>query len=314
MTNSHKQKTLVIGGGGYIGQHLLPLLLTSGREVTVLSRRATTNLGKLQNVRYVDGDFGNLSQISSLLDTHGEIIHLAYATVPNTSYDNPLGDLLENLPVTVQLFSEIAKRNKKLLLVSSGGTVYGEVENVPIKESQATQPISPYGLTKLTIENYARLYSVTKGLKFICVRPANAYGVGQKPFAGQGFVSTALASALMGKTVKIYGQPGTTRDYIYVSDIASGILSALEKGVLNETYNIGTAIGLSNFELMLKANAILEPIGKCAKIEHVAARKFDVSQNVLDSTKLRDHTGWSPGVDLDEGLKLTLNWLKLNYS
>ncbi len=307
----HKQRTLVIGGSGYIGQYLLPLLLASGRGVTVLSRNTTTNADKLENVKYVDGDFGDLSQISQLLDKHNEVIHLAYATVPNTSYENPLGDLLENLPATVQLFSEIALRDIKLILVSSGGTVYGEVDQLPITESQNTKPISPYGLTKLTIENYARLYSATKELNFICVRPSNAYGVGQKPFTGQGFISTALASALINKPVKIYGEEGSVRDYIYVTDIANGIFAALEKGRLNETYNIGSGIGLSNLQLMLRVKPLLESIGHSVNIEHMPERKFDVSQNILDSTKLREHTGWSPKVDLDAGLILTLNWLRV---
>jgi UDP-glucose 4-epimerase len=148
-------------------------------------------------------------------------------------------DLLQNLPPTVQLFSEAAVRGTKLLLVSSGGTVYGEADELPISETHATKPISPYGVTKLTLENYAYLYAATHDLKFVCVRPANAYGIGQKAFVGQGFVATALASAMRGMPIKIFGHCGTIRDYLYVSDLASGIVSALEHGHLSETYNLG---------------------------------------------------------------------------
>lgn len=304
------RRTLVIGGAGYIGQYLLPMLTKSGRQVTVLGRKPASMCELPANVQYVEGDFSNQAQITSLLDVNDEVIHLAYATVPNTSYENPLGDLLENLPATVQLFSEIASRGIKLLLASSGGTVYGEAEQLLIAESHATKPISPYGLTKLTIENYAKLYSVTKGLKFICVRPSNAYGVGQMPFKGQGFVSTAIASIMMGKSVTIFGEQGTIRDYIYVSDIASGIFSALEHGQLNETYNIGSGVGLSNLELMLRVKPMLEAIGCKVIVQHMPAREFDVKQNVLDSTKLTEVTGWLPDVDLDAGLTMTLDWLK----
>jgi UDP-glucose 4-epimerase len=303
-------KTLVIGGTGFIGQYLLPILAKSGRQVTVLGRKSASMCEMPANMQYVEGDFGNQTLITSLLDVNDEVVHLAYATVPNTSYENPLGDLLENLPGTVQLFSEIASRGLKLLLVSSGGTIYGEAEQLPINESHATKPISPYGLTKLTIENYARLYSVIKGLKFICVRPSNAYGVGQKPFTGQGFVSTAIASIMMGKPVTIFGEQGTVRDYVYVSDIASGIFAALEHGQLNETYNIGSGVGLSNLELMLRVKPMLEAIGCKVIVQHMPAREFDVKQNVLDSTKLTEHTGWLPAVDLDAGLTMTLGWLK----
>jgi len=303
-------KTLVIGGAGFIGKNLVPILLDSGRYVTVLGRKLLSTYDLPANAQYVEGDFGNLALIARLLDDNDEVIQLAYATVPNTSYENPLGDLLENLPATVQLFAEIAARGLKLLLVSSGGTVYGEAERLPITEDLATKPISPYGLTKLTIENYARLYSVTKGLKFICVRPSNAYGMGQMPFTGQGFVSTAIASVMQNKSVQIFGEQGTVRDYIYVSDIASGIYAALDKGKLNETYNIGSGIGLSNLQLIFRAKLLLESNGCMVNVQHLPAREFDVKQNVLDSTKLTEHTQWSPIIDLDAGLVMTTNWLK----
>ena len=157
--------TLVIGGAGYIGIHLVRHLVATGRSVTVLGRSKLTANELPQNVSHVAGDFGELDLIGSLLDRHHEVIHLAYATVPNTSFENPLADLLQNLPPTVQLFSEVARRNRKLLMVSSGGTVYGEALNLPISENHSTKPISPYGVTKLTLENYAHLYGITHGLK-----------------------------------------------------------------------------------------------------------------------------------------------------
>jgi UDP-glucose 4-epimerase len=309
---SNKQHTLVIGGAGYIGTYLIPELLAKGRRVTVLGRR-TTPLHELpEDVVYIAGDFGQLDLIKSLLDCHQEVVHLAYATVPNTSFENPLADLLQNLPPTVQLFSEAADRGVKLVLVSSGGTVYGEADELPIRETHSTRPISPYGVTKLTLENYAYLYAATHGLKFVCVRPANAYGVEQKPFSGQGFIATAMASAMRGMPIKIFGQHGTIRDYLYVSDLASGIVSALERGHLSETYNLGSGIGLSNFEVIELFKPLMREIGCEVLVENLPERAFDVKANVLDSTKLQEHTGWKPQVEFDDGLHRTREWLK-NY-
>ncbi len=250
MISNATVNTLVIGGAGYIGAHLVPQLIATGRCVTVLGRSATPRNGLPIDVDYVAGDFAQHELIRRLLDGHQEVIHLAYSTVPNTSFENPLADLLQNLPPTVQLFSEAADRGVKLVLVSSGGTVYGEAIKLPIREDHPTKPISPYGVTKLTLENYAYLYAVTHGLKFVCVRPANAYGVGQRPFVGQGFIATAMASAMRGMPIKIFGQRGTIRDYLYVSDLATGIVSALEYGHLSETYNLGSGIGLSNLDVI----------------------------------------------------------------
>ena len=301
--------TLVIGGDGYIGAHLVPQLVATGRRVTVLSRCETPRNIVPKGVVYVSGDFAEHELICRLLDVHQEVVQLAYSTVPNTSYENPLADLLQNLPPTVQLFSEAANRGVKIVLVSSGGTVYGEAENFPIPETHPTKPISPYGVTKLTLENYAYLYAATHGLKFVCVRPSNAYGVGQRPFIGQGFVATAIASAMKGIAVKIFGQNGTIRDYIYVSDLAAGIVSALEHGHLSGTYNLGSGVGLSNLELIQRLIPLMDEIGCQVKVENLPERAFDVKANVLDSGKLHMDTGWQPRIDFMEGMVLTRNWL-----
>ena len=168
-----------------------------------------------------------------------------------------------------------------MILVSSGGTVYGEATHLPIREDHPTNPISPYGVTKLTLEKYAHLYATTHGLKVICLRPANAFGVGQRPHAGQGFVSTAIASCLRGQPIKVFGQRGTVRDYIYVSDIAAGIVCALDRGRLSETYNLGSGAGQSNMDVVEAFMPLMREIGCEARVEHLPERVFDVQTNVL---------------------------------
>lgn len=301
--------TLVIGGGGYIGACLVPQLISAGRQVTVLGRSAIPNYPLPAQATYVEGDFSQNELLCRLLDAHQEVIHLAYATVPNTSFENPLVDLLQNLPPTVQLFSEAADRGVKLVLVSSGGTVYGEAVELPICETHPTKPISPYGVTKLTLENYAHLYAATHGLNYVCVRPANAYGVGQRPFLGQGFISTAMASAMRGAPIKIFGKSGTIRDYIYISDLASGIVKALLRGRQSETYNLGSGIGMSNLDVIEAFKPIMNEIGCIVQVENSPERAFDVKANVLDSTKLQIDTGWKPHIEFADGLRYTFEWL-----
>jgi UDP-glucose 4-epimerase len=302
--------TLVIGGGGYIGMHLVNSLLATGRRVTVMGRSKLPHHPLPSDVTYYSGDFGENELIDALLDKNQEVIHLAYATVPNTSFDNPLADLQQNLLPTVQLFSKVAERGGRLILVSSGGTVYGQASQLPIPENYPTNPISPYGVTKLTLEKYAHLYAVTKSLKVICVRPGNAYGVGQHPYIGQGFVSTAMASIINDKPVKIFGARGTIRDYVYVTDLAEGIVSALEYGLLSETYNIGSGVGRSNMDVVAAISPLLGDTGSEIKIEHLPERVFDVHANILDSTKLNSHTGWVPKIEFEDGLLKTRDWLR----
>lgn len=309
MGDAVSRATLVIGGGGFIGARLVPLLIGSGRRVTVLGRSAAPRTALPAGAAYVSGDFGSAGLIRPLLAAHGEVVHLAYATVPNTSYDNPLGDLLENLPPTVQLFALAAELGLRLALVSSGGTVYGEAAALPITEAHATHPISPYGVTKLTLEKYAHLYAVTRGLDVVCLRPANAYGEGQRPFTGQGFIATAMASALRGEPVRIFGARGTVRDYIHVHDIATGIMAALERGEAGGVYNLGSGIGRSNLDVVEAMARLLDEIGCTVRTAHEPERPFDVRANVLDSGRLTAHTGWRPSVDFADGLRRARDWL-----
>lgn len=275
-----------------------------------MGRRATPRHGLPADAAYVTGDFGDIDLIRSQLETHDAVIHLAYATVPNTSFDNPLGDLLENLPATVQLFSEVAAKGRRLLLVSSGGTVYGEGVTLPILESHPTLPISPYGVTKLTLEKYAYLYSVTHGLNVVCVRPANAYGEGQPPFSGQGFLATAMAATMRGQSVRIFGPHGSVRDYIHAADLAEGLVCVLERGTSGEIYNLGSGVGRSNLDVLEAITPLMTEIGCTVRAVHESARVFDVHANVLDSSRLTNRTGWTPTVSFEEGLLRTREWLR----
>jgi UDP-glucose 4-epimerase len=302
-----KIRVLVIGGAGFIGSHLLKGLIETGREVTVLAR--SLPLGQINpiGVNYIQGSYGDIGPLKKLLDHQDEVIQLAYATIPNTSFDDPLGDLNQNLPPMINLFIEAAKRKIKLLLISSGGTVYGNVQSNLINEHQIAKPISPYGVTKKIIEDYAYLFSQTHGLNYLCVRPGNSFGPGQVPFMGQGFVSTAMASIINKKTLTIFGEGDTVRDYIYIDDLVSGIILTLTRGKLLETYNIGTGVGYTNMEVLKKIEKLL---ASHTNIIHQPARLFDVKFNVLNSSKLESDTGWKPRISFDEGLTLHLNWLK----
>lgn len=301
------KKTLLIGGAGFIGRNMVPFLNAEDREVTIIGRSALNNADLKGNVNYIQGDFNSLAFISPLVESHDEIVHLAYASSPNTSFDKPLDDLRENLLPSVQLFIEIAKFGKKLVFISSGGTVYGEQKSELIDESHSTHPISPYGLTKITLENYAFLYGVTHGLNFTIVRPTNAYGIGQDSFSGQGFVAAAVAAAKQGKSIQVYGKSGTVRDYIYVTDLAKGIVEILKADLTERTYNISTGVGYSNLDIVNKLNKILIKYNTKLNVTPLPARPFDVKSNILDNKRMRQHTAWSPTIDIDKGLALVVD-------
>lgn len=296
--------TCVIGGTGFIGRYLVACLVASGRDVHVIGRRHAEELRIPEGASYSSCDANNIIQLKSLLVGHSEIVDLSYATVPKTSFDDPLYDLEANLPHSVKLL-EIAKQLpalEKLVVVSSGGTVYGEVQSVPIAETTPTNPISPYGITKLAIERYAQMYFRLFDIPTIVVRPANAYGIGQRDGTGQGFIATAIARICKGEKVMVYGQNGTIRDYIHVRDIAEGILSVLNLGRAGEVYNIGTGVGHSNRQVLDLIEPLAKTNGMIMNIERLPPRSFDVPMNVLSSEKLCEHTGWRSVISLSHGI------------
>ncbi|MFC1488329.1 NAD-dependent epimerase/dehydratase family protein [Thermodesulfobacteriota bacterium] len=299
----------VIGGTGFIGIHVVKELLSNHRKVTVIGRNPVPSRKLPTGVTYVSGDCCNKDFLLKVLFNMDEIINLAYSTVPKTSFEDPINDIFANLPLCINLFEvAIDMKINKLVIISSGGTVYGKAIELPITENHPTNPISPYGITKLATEKYAMMYKELKGLPVVCVRPSNAFGVGQMPFLGQGFIPTAVASILKQKAITLFGDTGTVRDYIHVSDIAKGIVAALKYGAIGSFYNIGSGIGKSNRELLEILNHFARNAGLNLNVKILPNRRFDVPANILNCNKIKSETGWEPTVSLQEGLEQVWNW------
>jgi UDP-glucose 4-epimerase len=284
------------------------LLVESGRDVVVLGRRTKPDKQLPRNVTYVSGDYGNHGVLKELLSGTAEVVDLAYTTVPKTSFADPVFDIMSNLPASVGLLRQAASAGvRKLIVVSSGGTVYGVARSLPIAEDHPTDPISPYGISKLTIEKYAQMYRVVADLPAVIVRPGNAYGEEQRAFAGQGFIATAMHSIVRGEEVAVYGREGTIRDYVHVSDVASGIVAALEFGEAGNAYNIGTGEGRSNLDVLREIEPLARRGGHRLRQVSLPLRRFDVPANVLDSGKLERVSGWRPLVAFSSGLERVWN-------
>ena len=307
--------TCVIGGAGYIGRAVVAELIRRGdRQVIVVGREdAAPHLPA--GVRYIQHPPDtSTEQLAQTLSAANEVVDLAYATVPQTSFQNPVNDILVNLPEAVRLFEQAAKLPlRKFVWISSGGTVYGHATTMPLAEGHPTNPISPYGITKLAIEKYAHMYHHFSQLPIVCVRPANAFGPGQRPYAGQGFVGTAIASLLDGRTLNIFGQEGTIRDYLHIRDVATGIVAALVDGRPGEVYNLGSGEGHSNRHVLETLLPLARARGLQPDVRVLPERPFDVKANVLDIRKIHAHTGWRPSQPFGSALRETWDWYVENY-
>lgn len=305
-------RTLVVGGAGFIGSHLVRLLVKDGRRaVTVAGRRANPPVNFPSSVTYVSADVADEAQLLPLLAATDEIIDLAYSTVPKTSYDDPIHDVLANLPATVNLLrrsSEFPLR--RVLLVSSGGTVYGNARWLPIDETHPTNPVSPYGITKLAAEKYALMFHRLTDLPVIIARPGNPYGPLQFGRLSQGFIGAALHAAFNKGTVQVFGERGTVRDYIHIDDLCRGLLAALDHGTPGDIFNIGTGLGHDNRAVLDLLTGIVRRNGCELSVEARPARGFDVAENVLSSARLTFISGWRPSIELEAGLQSTWDWVR----
>lgn len=304
-------RCIVVGGGGFIGRHLVNQLVARGdREIVALGRRPAPPHDFPKRAEYVSGSISDVALLSRLMDGADEVVDLAYSTVPKTSFDDPVQDVLANLPPTVTLL-EVASRHKlrRLLLVSSGGTVYGDAQYLPIDELHPTNPLSPYGITKLAAEKYALMFSRLADLPVTIVRPGNAYGPGQRGDRGQGFIAAAMWSIMTHQGVQLFGERGTVRDYVYIDDVVDGLIASLDSGRSGSVYNIGTGVGRDNLAV---TDALASVVGeRFLPIEIVRQdfRAFDVKANVLCSDALFKDAKWTPKIEFPVGLERTWQWM-----
>jgi UDP-glucose 4-epimerase len=310
-------RILLIGGGGFLGTAVAELLASSGRRFTVLSRSkiCPPHLAALVNSSassgsYVYGDCRDAQLVDHLVAQHQQVVYLAHAHMRGVAVADPYMELSDNLAAAIPVFSAAARHQAKVVVLSSGGTVYGHTDSLPIRADHRLAPISAYGLTKLALENCALYYARAFGLMCVILRPGNVYGPGQIPFRGQGFVATAIATILRGGIVNVFGRPGTVRDYVFVEDVARGIVLALEKACGDSIYNLGSGEGLSNDDLLDYMRKIFAQDGLVVRCEYLASRRQDVARNILDASEFRHVTGWIPEVSIEEGLNRTYEWLK----
>lgn len=307
-----KKYCCLIGGTGFIGSTLVKLLLSSGRKVMVIGRNPVPSRSLPQGIRYISHDYGDQTFWKHILKDINEIIHLAHSVNPETSI-NKFCDKWKDLQSSQHLFDLASNFPlKKIIYTSSGGTVYGNVLKLPITEKHPTNPISPYGISKLAIEKYGMMCCDLHKLPFICLRPGNVFGEQQRPFSKQGFIATAIASILLNRTVTIFGIKDTIRDYLYVDDMVNGIMAALDNGTIGKCYNVGSGIGRDNQTVINTLTLLAQNHGLKVKVQIKPRRNFDVKANVLDSTKLTQDTGWKAKASFEEGVKRTWDWFCRN--
>jgi UDP-glucose 4-epimerase len=310
-----KKTCLVIGGDGFIGSHLTEDLLEREYRVRVFGRFKGKKIKNLNSVKskieIFPGNFTNTLDIKKALKGVDYVFHFAYLGNPALTIKNPQLDINTNLISTVNLLDQCVKSNvKKVIYPSTGGSIYGKYEGSRAKEESFLNPITPYSINKLAIEKYFHYYKRYFGLDFSIYRIANAYGERQSGQNGQGVIATVIRNMLEGDTIEIYGN--TIRDFIYVKDITRFIADNFHKKHKFDVYNLGSGKGVSLAEIVKK----ISKIGKVKmKLKKMPKREFDVDKVVLDISKIKKEFNFNPGINLNEGIKRTFDYIKdKNYA
>jgi UDP-glucose 4-epimerase len=304
-------RVLIFGGGGFLGSAICDRLLNDNHTLRVFERPrvpAYREFLKSEKVEWMTGDFSSQHDIEEALEGTDAIIHLVSTTLPKSSNDDPVYDVQSNVLSTLQALEAMKKKDiRKIIFISSGGTIYGVPQTIPVSESHATEPICSYGITKLTIEKYLSLYKTLHGLQPVILRLANPYGPRQRIETAQGVIAAFLHRTFTNQPIQIWGDGSVVRDYIFVDDVAEAFASALDYEGDETVFNIGAGNGFSLNQLIEKIEGL---IGRKLEVEYQAARKFDVPTSILCIEKAMNHLAWSPRTNMEAGLSKTINWLK----
>lgn len=304
-------KIAIFGGGGFIGSAIADRLLKDGHQLKIFERPRVPPYREFtahEQVEWVTGDLMSTHDVAEVLDGVDSVLHLVSTTLPKSSNDDPIYDVQTNLIATLQMLNlMVSKGIRKIVFISSGGTVYGPPTYLPIDESHPTEPQVSYGITKLMIEKYLLMYQHLHGIKANILRVTNPYGERQRVETAQGAVGVFLSKALKDQPIDIWGDGSVTRDYIHVSDVAEAFAKATTYDGPESVFNISSGNGTSLNELVASLEKV---IGKDIQRNYLPGRPFDVPTSVLCNERAARELQWKPVVDLESGLRRTLGWLE----
>jgi UDP-glucose 4-epimerase len=304
-------KIIILGGGGFIGSAIADRLLKDGHELRVFERPRVVPYRQFsddEKVEWLTGDLMSVHDVSWAIDGVDVVLHLVSTTLPKNSNDDPVYDVQSNLVASLQLLSAmVAKRVRKIVFISSGGTVYGNPAYLPIDESHPTEPRVSYGITKLAIEKYLLMHQQLYGIKANILRVANPFGERQRVETAQGVVGAFLSKVIQNKPLEIWGDGSVVRDYLYISDVAEAFARAVDYDGAKSVFNISSGVGTSLNELI----SVLERVLGIEVVRHYQpGRLFDVPVSVLNNSLARQELGWEPLVKLEEGILKTADWMR----
>ena len=288
-------------------------LLAAGNAVRVFDRNSFNRSSLARaggHLEWIEGDFSDYPLLEKALSGVDVIFHLISTTLPKTSNDDPIHDVVSNVvPFLALMEMARAKEVKRIIFFSSGGTVYGAPQLIPTPEDHPSNPICAYGVHKLAIEKYLYMYNALYGLDYAVMRIANPYGMNQQLNRGQGVIPVFLNRMLRGEPLEVWGDGSTVRDYIYLEDIIDAAVALVAYQGSHRVFNIGSGQGTSLIDLI---SMMSRRLNCTPAVFFKPARLLDVPANVLDIRRARKELSWQPRTSLAEGIDLLIRQLRAN--
>jgi UDP-glucose 4-epimerase len=308
------KKILVTGGSGFIGSNLVKELYKSGNEIIVIDNFVEGNIGNLapiiNDIKLINRDIRDESIFRDLANENIDVIfHLAANFANEKSIQQPVLDMEVNIGATLKLLEFARHNNIDRLIYTSSSSSYGKSESFPITEDSKHNPSTPYSISKLAGEYYTLAYYKLYGLKTSSVCFFNVYGPGEYPGKYRNVIPNFISRALAGEPLKITGSGEETRDFTYVSDAVAGTILAGEKEkAKGESFNLGTG---KETKIRTLAEIINRLCDNKAGIEYVRNRNWDsIDRRGTSIMKARKLLGYTPEVDLENGIAMTIEWLR----
>ncbi|TKX44630.1 MULTISPECIES: NAD-dependent epimerase/dehydratase family protein [Halorubrum] len=288
------QSILVTGGAGFIGSHLVETLVTDN-DVTVLDNLSSGRREWVADqATLIEADIRDSEAAEEAAAGADLIFHEAANVSVEQSVEEPVDSHEVNVDATLQLL-ECARKEGARFIYASSAAVYGTPDSVPIRETDPKAPASPYGLEKLTAEEYCRLYNELYDVETIMLRYFNAYGPRQRGGQYSGVIDVFLGQARRGEDITVHGDGEQTRDFVHVDDVVAANCLAAVNGTPGEAYNIGTGKSIS---IKALAQLIVDTVESDSRITHVAARDGDIERSRPSIQKARAELGFEPSRSL----------------
>lgn len=272
-------KIAVLGGNGFIGSKFCSLV---AQNEEVICFDIHEPMKKNNNIQYVVGDYFDIMALEGIVKNTDIVVHAISLLNPTNSNEKYFIGYSKEVVQLVHLCELISKYKKKLIFLSSGGTVYGDSYNVAVKETFAINPLNHYGSIKANMENVIRTFRHQVGMRACIARLSNPYGEGQDFHKGVGFIDAVVRKGILGDIIEVWGDGENVRDYIHIDDVCKMLYSLCKCEVTEDIYNISTGLGTSQNQIIAYVSHVLGPLS----IVYKDRRLVDVRVSILDNSRI----------------------------